>query len=92
MYTFLEREFYKEHIGNVKILTKVTIFEKITKTFFLPLFVQDKLKIDKNSKNMNWFLDLKHPFGCKNEKTQHLMRFLSPKSNSKLIFKIFVNF
>ena len=35
----IEREFYKEHIGNVKFWPKITIFEKITKNmFFASLF------------------------------------------------------
>ena len=39
---------------------------KSQKTRFLPLFVRNKLKIDKNSKNfiLNCFLDVKHPIGC----------------------------
>ena len=37
-YTFLEREFYKEHIGNVNFGPKITIFEKITKNVFFATF------------------------------------------------------
>ena len=41
-------EFYKKQIGIVKVWPKITIFAKSQKTCFLPLFVQNKLKIDKN--------------------------------------------
>ena len=39
--------FYKEHIGYVKFWPKLTVFEKITKNMFLPLFIQNMLEIDK---------------------------------------------
>ena len=53
MYTFLERECDKEHIGNLKFWSKITKFQKkkyTARVFFLPLLVQNKLKIDKKSK------------------------------------------
>ena len=45
---------------------KSPFLRKSQKTCFLPLFVRNKLKINKNSKKfmLNCFLDIKHPLKC----------------------------
>ena len=44
MYTFLERKFYEKYNGDINFLPKITIFEKIKKTRFLPFFFQNRLQ------------------------------------------------
>ena len=39
MYTFLERKFCEKCNGDINLLPKITIFEKITKNTFFAIFL-----------------------------------------------------
>ena len=61
MCTFLERKFNEKYNSDINFLQKITIFEKITKTSFLPFFFQNRLQkneILKKKLLSNCFIDL----------------------------------
>ena len=51
MYTFLERKFREKYNGDINLLPKITIFEKITKNTFFAIFLSKQATKNLNSKN-----------------------------------------